>query len=365
MVGSGTTIIEAISAGRIGLGFDIDPLSILISKVKTTSIDPAEAETAALRVVQDAEISLLKTSKIEKEIEKRFDEKTKEFIDYWFSRETQIEIMALLVQIEKLEDGKVKDFLRLSLSSIIVTKSGGVSLAWDLGHTRPHKLNQGQQKKYKPAIQEFERRSSKNRQSLRNSRNDGEGFVQFGSAENLPLKDCSVDLIVTSPPYASNAIDYMRAHKFSLVWFGMDVDSLTRLRSKYIGNDKVSNYNFKEIPPITTKIISKISNLDPQKGKALHRYYNEMACVLQEMQRVLKPGKVAIVVVGSSIMRGIDIETDKCLMEIGESSNLHSDGVGVRLIDRDKRMLPTSSRIRVNSQIENRMHEEFVLAFTK
>ena len=273
--------------------------------------------------------------------------------------------MALLVQIEKLEDGKVKDFLRLSLSSIIVTKSGGVSLAWDLGHTRPHKLNQGQQKKYKPAIQEFERRSSKNLQSLRNSSNDGKGFVQFGSAENLPLKDCSVDLIVTSPPYASNAIDYMRAHKFSLVWFGMDVDSLTRLRSKYIGNDKVSNYNFKEIPPITTKIISKISNLDPQKGKALHRYYNEMACVLQEMQRVLKPGKVAIVVVGSSIMRGIDIETDKCLMEIGESSNLHCDGVGVRLIDRDKRMLPTSSRIRLNSQIENRMHEEFVLAFTK
>jgi DNA modification methylase len=43
-------------------------------------------------------------------------------------------------------------------------------------------------------------------------------FVSFGNAQQLPLQDNSVDLIVTSPPYASNAIDYMRAHKFSLVW---------------------------------------------------------------------------------------------------------------------------------------------------
>ncbi|MFZ1082280.1 MAG: DNA methyltransferase [Candidatus Kryptoniota bacterium] len=365
MVGSGTTIIEATSAGRIGVGFDIDPLSILISKVKATSIDPAKVQTAALQVVQGAEISLLKTSRLEKEIEKRFDEKTKEFIDYWFSRETQTEIMALLIQIEKVDDGEVKDFLRLLLSSIIVTKSGGVSLAWDLGHTRPHKLNQGQQKKYKPAIQEFEKRLLRNLQSLRDGSKNGKGFVQFGSAENLPLKDDSIDLIVTSPPYASNAIDYMRAHKFSLVWLGMDVGYLSHLRSKYIGSDKVADYNFKEIPPATTKIISRISNLDRQKGKALHRYYNEMASVLCEMQRVLKPGKTAIVVVGSSIMRGIDTETDKCLVEIGESLDLHCAGIGVRSIDRNKRMLPTSSKVRLSSQIENRMHKEFVIAFTK
>ncbi len=365
MVGSGTTIVEATSAGRIGVGFDIDPLSILISKVKATLVDPVKVEASALQVVQDAEISLLKTSRIEKEIEKRFDEKTREFIDYWFSRETQIEIMALLIQIKKVEDGEVKDFLKLLLSSIIVTKSGGVSLAWDLGHTRPHKLNQGQQKKYKPAIQEFEKRLLRNLQSLGDSSKDGKGFVQFGSAENLPLKDDSVDLIVTSPPYASNAIDYMRAHKFSLVWLGMGVGYLSHLRSKYIGGDRVSNYEFKEVPLKTMKVISTISELDRQKGMALHRYYNEMASVLQEMKRVLKPHKAAIVVVGSSIMRGIDTETDKCLIEIGESLDLHCAGIGVRLIDRDKRMLPTSSKVRLTSQIENRMHKEFVIAFTK
>jgi len=162
MAGSGTTIIEAVSAGRIGLGFDIDPLSVLMSKVKAASVDPTKVEAAASQVVQDAEFSLLKSSRLEKEIEKRFDEKTREFIDYWFSQQAQVEIMALLTQIEKVEDREIKDFLKLLLSSIIVTKSGGVSLAWDLGHTRPHKLNQGQQKKYKPAVHEFEKRLFRN-----------------------------------------------------------------------------------------------------------------------------------------------------------------------------------------------------------
>lgn len=36
MMGSGTTVLEAFINGRRGVGFDIDPLSILMSSVKTT-----------------------------------------------------------------------------------------------------------------------------------------------------------------------------------------------------------------------------------------------------------------------------------------------------------------------------------------
>jgi len=33
MVGSGTTVLEAFLAGRRGVGFDIDPLALLVSRV--------------------------------------------------------------------------------------------------------------------------------------------------------------------------------------------------------------------------------------------------------------------------------------------------------------------------------------------
>ena len=36
MVGSGTTILEAFLAGRRAIGFDIDPLALILSKVKVT-----------------------------------------------------------------------------------------------------------------------------------------------------------------------------------------------------------------------------------------------------------------------------------------------------------------------------------------
>lgn len=366
MSGSGTTVVEAASTGRVGLGFDIDPLALLISKVKITPLDQVSVERQAHKVAQEAELSLMCPSKLERELQSRFDEKTKEFIDYWFAEQTQLELMSLVLQIEKVRDADIRDFLKITLSAIIVTKSGGVSLAWDLGHTRPHKLNQGKAKKYKPAIAEFDKRAAKNISSLTANGQLVEGScVEFGNAESLPLEDGSVDLIVTSPPYASNAIDYMRAHKFSLVWLGEEVDSLTELRSKYIGNDKVTDFDFESLPPVPEDVISRISALDPRRGTVLRRYYSEMARALKEMRRVLRPGKVAVVVVGSSIMRGIDTETDRCLVQIGRSLDFPCAGVGVRLLDRDRRMMPTSAKTVLSSQIENRMHREFVLAFVK
>jgi len=40
--GSGTTLVEGILAGHNVIGVDIDPLSLMISKVKTTIVDVSE-----------------------------------------------------------------------------------------------------------------------------------------------------------------------------------------------------------------------------------------------------------------------------------------------------------------------------------
>ena len=49
--------------------------------------------------------------------------------------------------------------------------------------------------------------------------------VYKGDARHLDLRDRSVDLVITSPPYL-NAIDYLRCSKFSLVWMGYSVGEL-------------------------------------------------------------------------------------------------------------------------------------------
>ncbi|MHA1288184.1 MAG: DNA methyltransferase, partial [Candidatus Thorarchaeota archaeon] len=47
MCGSGTTILEALLNKRIGFGIDIDPIALLITKVKTTPIPCESLETAS------------------------------------------------------------------------------------------------------------------------------------------------------------------------------------------------------------------------------------------------------------------------------------------------------------------------------
>jgi len=365
MVGSGTTIVEAFLTGRRGIGFDIDPMALRLCKAKVTSLPLEETLTAGKQVLQRAQELLAKDeASLRRELDHRFAEPERKFIDYWFSLPTQLELMALLRQIELIPASDIRELLELTFSAIIITKSGGVSMARDLAHTRPHRV---QNKAPRSALDEYRKRLAKNLHSLSHlGRGTGKVEVVCGNAQELPLRDQTIDLVVTSPPYASNAIDYMRAHKFSLVWFGHSLDSLSQLRRQYIGHDAIGSFDFVELPDFASQVVASLDRVDQKKAKVLHRYYSEMTHSLREMVRVLKPGKAAVVVIGVSIMRGIDTKTDVCLAEIGKQVGFELVDIAVRRLDRNRRMMPArQTRFGVGSQIEKRMHEEYVIGFFK
>ena len=366
MVGSGTTIVEAFLSGRRGIGFDIDPMALRLCRAKVTPLPPEQAAAAGHQVLLRAQESLQREKdELRQQMDQRFGAPEHRFLDYWFLPDTQLELLALLQEIERLEGLRIREFLELAFSAIIITKSGGVTLARDLAHTRPHKVKD---KIPRSPIDEFRKRLNKNLESLAVLGKEGKGAAEVhqGDAQSLPLEDQSVDLIVTSPPYAANAIDYMRAHKFSLVWFGHSLESLTMLRREYIGHDAALGVNPLELPVCASQVVASIALVDSQKASSLRRYYSEMTRCLAEMARVLKPGKVAIVVVGSSTMRGIDTRTDICLGEIGKGVGFELVGIASRKLDRNRRMLPVRHQSSgTRSQIEQRMHEEYVLGFLK
>jgi DNA modification methylase len=364
MVGSGTTVLEAFLLGRRGIGFDIDPLAMRLCKAKVTPAALEEVAETGHQILKRAETALQQdVASLADLLDNRLDDTTRKFVDYWFLPETQLELVALIREIEKVQDTAIRGFLELAFSAIIITKSGGVSIARDLAHTRPHRVSD---KLPRSAIAQYRQRLKKNIQSLIElAHGIGEIALLKGDAQSLALQDNSVDLIVTSPPYASNAIDYMRAHKFSLVWLGHSVKELSDLRRKYIGGEAISDFQLLEMPDYPTQVVAKIASRDERKAKVLHRYYSEMTRSLSEMYRVLKPGKAAIVVVGTSTMRGLDTETQTCLGKIGESRGFDLVNIAVRRLDRDKRMMPTRRSVQPNSQIEERMHEEFVIGLYK
>jgi hypothetical protein len=390
MMGSGTTVVEGYLASCLAIGVDIDPLAKLITEVKTSALDAELLREVGNGVVRDAAAAVeQRRDWLAAQLAVRWDARTRDFVDYWFARETQLELLALVTAIAAVPDERVRAFFQLALSACIITKSGGVSLAFDLAHTRPHRAKvayspagelvvgaerqedssprtQLLTKRVKSALGEFRKRVQQNIGSLAEIPHGlAPAQVHLGDAQRLPVGNAQVDLIVTSPPYAVNAIDYMRANKFSLVWLGYTLDELAQTRKDCIGGENTAAFTFEELPAHTAKLVGEISTLDAKRGRALHRYYSEMARILREMYRVLKPDRAAIVVVASSAIRDRDTETDKCLGEIGCALGFELAGVGIRQLDRNRRMLPAGHRIDGESQIQKRMHEEFVIGFYK
>ena len=390
MQGSGTTVLEALLAGRRAIGTDLDPLAMLITSVKLTPLDPWLVLRSGKEITKKAFVAFHERSEtMLLSLKSRWDKETSQFIDYWFDADTQMALMALILEIEQITDPTLRNFFYLAISSIIITKTGGVSLALDLAHTRPHRAKlvyaeSGEilegayfvenpipnikyaTKTLRSPISEFDKRVQNNVKGLLRPKDIAlSALVFFGNAQDSPLAGNSVDLIVTSPPYASNAIDYMRAHKFSLIWLGFPLNHLSQKRKEYIGGETLTGFNYEPLPEFTSKVVSEISSLDANKGQVLQRYYSEMTCTLREMYRVLKPGKAAIVVIGSSVMRGRDTETQDCLADIGQSLGFQVPMIGVRNLDRDRRMMPAGLTINHESQIQQRMHEEYVIGFYK
>lgn len=364
MFGSGTTLVEALQQGRRAVGCDIDPLSRLIMSAKLDHHNAVDTLSTGHRIVEGAKRYLWeRPGELERASSQRFDEKTRAFIDYWFLPQQQLELVALLKSIESTSPEEMKSFFQVVFSSTIIAKSGGVSLARDLAHTRPHR-----DKKKRPhsAFVEFTKRLKNNVIAFTgDSQMQSNAEIRSASANKTGLPTSSVDLIVTSPPYANNAIDYMRAHKFALVWFGWRIDELAGIRAQYLGHDTTRGVADNQLPHQCERVLGKLADLDARKATALRRYFNDMAAVIGEMYRVLKSGKPAVVVVGTSQLRGIDVETQKGLAAIGEGAGFELAGIGVRRLDRDRRMMPARWGKQNRSQIENRMHEEYVIGLVK
>jgi hypothetical protein len=362
MTGSGVTIVEARLLSRHAVGVDLDPLAVRIASAKTSDCDPfclLEAGQQSLRTARRAN----RLHDPRQMLLSPFDQQTQHFIDYWFTGDTQRELLGLLSAIDSQPDPIIRRFLRVLFSSTIVTKSGGVSRALDLAHSRPHRVLD---KPPRSALAMFESQLNKAVKAVQEIAPVPKATASAlrSDCRSLPLASNSVDLIVTSPPYA-NAIDYMRAHKFSLVWFGRGVKELSSLRGNYIGSEKSQALDHFTLPEDVERSITYLESLDERKAQVLRKYFRDMRLALKEMHRVLKSNRAAVIVVGPSTMRGVRISTQEWLASIAQDLGFHVVDIARRSLDRNRRMMPVGFARNSESVIEQRIHEEFVIGLVK
>ncbi|MHB8752774.1 MAG: DNA methyltransferase, partial [Aggregatilineales bacterium] len=362
MAGSGTTLVEAILSGRRALGTDLDPLATLISHIKTASPDRLHYARVGVRVLHDARQCRLSEADMLDALRREYRPTAVEFFEYWFEPPTIAELYALIHTIRGVSDMAVRAFLEVVFSSIIITKSGQLTRARDLAHSRPHR----DPKRHitHSAFQAFKERLDSAIQLLGSLLDAGQAAcVVRADARKLPIRSDTADLIVTSPPYAANAIDYMRAHKFSLIWLGHDPAALSKLRRQYIGSElRTARATFES--DTANRTLHTLRQIDARRAAVIAHYFEDMEAALKEMLRVLRPGRAAVLVVGPSTIRGVEINVPVVLSELATSVGFNMLGVGWRRIARNARMMPVSHASE-RSGIEARMHEEGVIGLIK
>jgi len=361
MAGSGTTLVSARAKGHQAIGCDRDPLALLIARGWCTDFDSDKLRRRAELVLERAR-RLSKNLSAEQAYPSHADVETQEFLNYWFDDTNRIQLTALSKCISNVHALRERILLWCAFSRLIITKESGASLAMDISHSRPHrKYREGPVRpfdKFLYAVEYIIRKAP-----FRNNNNKTpEVILREADARRLPFRRNSVDMVITSPPYI-NAIDYIRAHKFSLVWMGYSISSLRSLRSGNIGSECCGNFCNTDQHWETIKRMGDVEKLNRRHFGIVARYVADMNCVFAECRRVLRKDGEAIFVIGDSTVAGIFIKNSEACIDLAERNGFKLVSRTTRLLPENRRYLPPPNAGTAGNKIQSRIREEVILRF--
>ncbi len=337
--GSGTVALEASLAGHRPLVADANPLSLLITKVKTTRYDPLELRALTTRVVQRAarlrnapEIPVVNSH-------------------MWYVPQRKKELEILMRAIREVEDEHHRDFLLLCFSVVarklsLADPAISVPVRLKTKETFSEETNARILAKLawvSSAIPRDEFFNVCNANIERIARTnaifryrhpatvvgqDARSLGDLHQAEGKPLAANSVPLILTSPPYGS-AQKYIRASSLSLNWLEFAAPrELSALEGKSIGREHAPGLHettMDRIPPRFVSLLNDIKPINTLRYQITAQYLHDMRKALEEATRVLAPGGKLVLVLGNNHVCGKQLRNDEYCIEILESLGLQLD----------------------------------------
>jgi hypothetical protein len=376
-IGAGTTMTDCMALGLDLAGQDINPLAILICRVKK---GPFFQEALTRRVRMTLERA--RSDKSE-QIEADFPG-----LDKWFEPEIQVELSRIRRAIRLEGQIWARRFMWIALAETIRLTSNSRTSTYKL-HIRPNDEIESRQVS---AIDVFENTLSDNLDDLvcfKKTLNDA-GHLRRGhytGSLSLHLQDSAVrvvapprstqryDLLVTSPPYGDNTstVPYGQHSYLPLQWIDLhDIDARASsedwLRSTYeIDKRSLGGRRRREIEPLAQTLAEKSQSYattadslrDEPKDRCARvtTFSYDLDESLDPIVRSLRENAYMIWVVGNRHVGGLEIPTDEILVELLEDR-------GVTLVTRATRGI-VFRRMATRNRISSMMRKEHILVFRK
>jgi SAM-dependent methyltransferase len=266
--GSGTVLVEALVAGRRGIGIDASPLAAMLARVRTRRM-PEGWRRDLVRRAKD----------VASEVGAAARGRQRPSLPRWAGEELQrfhphvaMELFGLRARVMDTPDNEPHgEALRLCLSSLLVKlmRSGPQAprdgLEKRIARGMPSRMFAEKAEELTAGLAEL---------GLVTPEGTPGAEVILGDAREYPdLPSRSVDLVLTSPPYAG-VYDYADQHAVRFRWLGLAIDEL---RGRQLGERRAGG----------------AQRAAWQEGR--RRW-------LVEMGRVLRPGGSAVLVVGDGVV---------------------------------------------------------------
>jgi DNA modification methylase len=348
MAGSGTTLVEAVLAGCNARGLDLNPLSVLISRAKCSSLflKPKVLETEYLSLRADL-LSGTRSTATESHFQSLPDD-DQQYLSRWFAPQVLSDLGSIVAAIHRHTHADVRALFTVVLSNILRRVS------WQKNDDLRVRREVAIDVEIDPLREFLEEAARSVRLVLaflyQNRRPAGAYRIDVGDARLATQiwRDIigEVDVVITSPPYAT-ALPYLDTDRLSLCYLGLLTRPQHRRRDEHmIGNREITERQRREyfheltakrgtLPRAVVGLIHKIDRLNRggevgfrrrNVAALLTKYFIDMKQVLHEICLLMKPGGSAYIVVGSNhtVAGGekVAIDTPKLIADLARKVGL-------------------------------------------
>jgi len=360
-VGSGTALLEATLHKNFekAYGIDINPLALLISKVKTTKIHPQK--------LWDEYHKIVKKSLDDKKNKKSVQKPNFFNIDFWFKPQVINDLAIIKQNINEIENKDIKEFFLIAFSETVRDVSNTRNREYKL-----YRMNQEMLKKHNPdTLRNFREKAKENIYSMENYVKEKQRCkvnILTEDTRNLTsIPSNSVDLIVTSPPYGDSrtTVAYGQFSRLGLQWLGYDKEQVLNIDKTSLGGIPTKDLKNSLGSPTLKKTLDKIAKVDPQRAKDVLSFYVDFDKCIQELHRVTKKGAFMCFVVGNRTVKGVQIPTDEIILELFQAkNNYYHHNTFIRIIPH-KRMPKLNSPTNKSGNHAVTMNEEWIVIIEK
>lgn len=354
--GSGSVLLEAFIRGYNSFGIDINPLSLLVSRVKTTPLN--------YKLLQDELEKVLKKTSLIKKIDS-----TDFFnIDYWFKPDV-ISILAKLRRaINSITDERVRDFFRVVFSFTVRASSNTRNGEFKLYRIENEKLNS-----FSPdVIGIFKERAVLNITAMtdfwKHFKNNKTcvAILNEDTRHRTSIRSGAVDTVVTSPPYGDSktTVAYGQFSRLSLQWLGFNGEYLDTDNRSLGGRLDTNNLHLGYSSPNLRYALDVISRIDNKRAREVMAFYIDLNKCFIELGSVVKKGGSLCMVVGNRTVKGIQLPTDEIVADFGEATGFRHIETIIRKIP-NKRMPSKNSPTNKTGELGSTMTKEYIVIMEK